>query len=221
MPKKKSKTKRKERKPSFHEQEMLPINKEEKKEIKKEELIPPNNNSEIIAKIIIEKILLNVIYEVKTKNFYLKMGLYCSNYLIKEINYLLSLTHLCYEKENSNTIFNDNYIRTQSSQDEQEEFIVQQPLPGELDRWKIYQLKLIKYKKKPLIKGKQIITKPKSIIINKFTRTKIKKENSIINKISKSQRNELKYLLNKEKKKKNGLKLTRKTNRIFQGRYFI
>ena len=195
MRKKKSKNIKKE-KESFHDEKTLSIKSKNKNIIINEDIIF-NNYSDIIVRKIIEKILLNVFYEIKTKNFYLSLGDYCSNHTIKTLNSFLSLPYICYEQENFSTKFFDNILKIQS---QQEECNIPQPLPGEFDRWKIHRLKLIKYKKKLLNDEKRIRRKSKSIIINKLT-----KRNSLINinnKISKSQKNEL----NKEKVKNDGLK---------------
>ena len=193
MRKKKSKNKKKEIKASFRDEKKLTTKTKKKNIIINQEIIF-NNNSEIIARKIIDKILLNVFYEIKAKNFYFLLGDYCSNYAIKFLNSFLSLSYIRYEQENLTTKFHPP----------QEECNIPQPLPGEFDRWKIHRLKLIKYKKKFLNDEKRIRRKSKSIIINKLTKTQIKR-NSLINinsKISKSQKNEI----NKEKSKKEGLK---------------
>ena len=101
------------------------------------------NNSEIIAKEIIEKIIKNVFITVKNKDLNSLINVSCTNYLLQEINSLISNYYICYEKENyffSDTIFNDNYIREDVSWDE---LNLKQPTPGQLDRWKIYRMEVV------------------------------------------------------------------------------
>ena len=115
---------------------------EPKLEINKDLLF--NNYSDVIAKEIFEKIMKNVFIEINVKNIYSYMGNQCSNYLFKEINALLSLLYICYEKENSfpsGIEFNDNYLRYESTLDE---FNIPQPSSPLFDRWKIHRMNVSK-----------------------------------------------------------------------------
>jgi hypothetical protein len=106
-----------------------------------------NNNSETVIKSILEKIMINVFVTIKVNNIESLMNKFCSHNLIKEINSLLSLSNLCYEKENPNfseIIFNDNYIRTEPNM---EKYDITQPSPAILDRRKIYRMGLVKFTK--------------------------------------------------------------------------
>ena len=103
-----------------------------------------SNIGEIIVKNIFERLMTNVFIEINIKKIYSLTNLACSNYLIKEINSLLSSSYLSHEKENNiNSIikFNDNYLRTEPTLDECN---ISQPSPPILDRWKIYQMNIIK-----------------------------------------------------------------------------
>ena len=115
--------------------------KERKKEIPKKFEINKdlifNNNAEIIAKNILEKIIINVFIEIKLKNLHSLLGIHCSNYLFKEIKSLLSLFYLSYEKENPDNNSTNPWDKSN----------IPQPSPPELDRWKIYNLNIIKTNK--------------------------------------------------------------------------
>ena len=107
-----------------------------------------SNNAEILAKNIFEKIIANVFIIVNLKNIYKSVDITCSNYLIKGINSFLSSFYISHEKENnfqSIIKFNDNYLRSDINLDECN---ITQPSPPILDRWKIYQSKIIKANKK-------------------------------------------------------------------------
>ena len=107
-----------------------------------------NNNSEIIVKSIIEKIIINVFITVKNNDLNSLIGARCSNYVLQEINSLLSNFYPCYEKENYNSkeaIFVDNYLRGEAPWDECN---ISQPSPGEMDRWKIHRIEIINLKNK-------------------------------------------------------------------------
>ena len=101
------------------------------------------NDSEIIVKSVIEKIITNVFITVKNNDLNSLINFSCTNYLLQEINSLMSNYYICYEKENyffSDTIFNDNYIREEVSWDE---LNLPQPTPGKLDRWKIHRMEIV------------------------------------------------------------------------------
>ena len=105
-----------------------------------------NNKSEIIVKNILEKIIINVFIRLKGKeldSLICKVG---CNYVMQEINSLLSNRYIPYEKEDyffSNTIFLDNYLREESTWDECN---ITQPVPGKIDRWKIHRAKIVDFK---------------------------------------------------------------------------
>ena len=140
------------------------------------------NDSEIIVKNIIEKIIKNVFITAKNKDIYSLINASCTNYLFQEINSLLSNYYICYEKENyffSETIFNDNYIREDSSW---EELNLTQPTPGKLDRWKIHRMEVVDLTNK---NKSQIleISEEKSYLFDH--KNSIRKKQHKINKISK------------------------------------
>ena len=97
-----------------------------------------DNNSEIIVKNIIEKILINVFTKIKIKNLDELIGVSCSNFILQEINSLLSCFYPAYENENyflTDELFINNYIREETSWDECN---LSQPTPGKIERWKIH-----------------------------------------------------------------------------------
>ena len=105
-----------------------------------------NNNSEIVVKHIIEKIIANVFITIKTKDIDSLINTRCSNYILQEINSLISNYYFCYEKEDyflKNTIFADNYLRKELPWDE---YNLPQPKPGEMDRYKIHRAQIVNYK---------------------------------------------------------------------------
>ena len=105
-----------------------------------------NNKSEIIVKNILEKIIINVIIRIKSKELDSLICTVGCNYVMQEINSLLSNSYISYEKEDyffSNTIFIDNYLREESTWDECN---ITQPVPGKIDRWKIYGAKIVDFK---------------------------------------------------------------------------
>ena len=132
-----------------------------------------SNNAEIVAKNILEKSMLNAFIEIKLKNIYSLMGIFCSNHLFKEIKTLLSLSHLCYDTENSflaENNFNDNYLRYEPSWDECN---IPQPNSAELDRWKIHHLNIVKTNKTMNIEFiPKLHDKKKSKGINKIVKRK-------------------------------------------------
>ena len=104
-----------------------------------------SNKAETIAKIMIEKIIINVFAQIKRKDLDSLLSTYCSNFVFKEINSLLSNYYPCYEKEDyflSDAIFLNNYLRGEFHTDE---CIITQPTPGAIDRWKIHRTKIIDY----------------------------------------------------------------------------
>ena len=167
-----------------------------------------NNNSETVIKSILEKIMINVFVTIKVNNIESLMNKFCSHNLIKEINSLLSLSNLCYEKENPNfseIIFNDNYIRTEPNM---EKYDITQPSPAILDRWKIYRMGLVKFTKSKLSKNKDNKLKEEkrntSRRISKLKSDIRSRKNTDI--ISRTQRNEYLDVIEKAKMKKEGLK---------------
>ena len=167
-----------------------------------------NNNSETVIKSILEKIMINVFVTIKVNNIESLMNKFCSHNLIKEINSLLSLSNLCYEKENPNfseIIFNDNYIRTEPNM---EKYDITQPSPAILDRWKIYRMGLVKFTKSKLSKNKDNKLKEEkrntSLRISKLKSDIRSRKNTDL--ISKTQRNEYLDVIEKAKIIKEGLK---------------
>ena len=139
-----------------------------------------NNTSEIIVKNIIEIILLNFLNEITVKKLDSLMVEFCLNCVEKELNNILAINFLCYEKEksflNEIELFHDNYIRN----DINEECNIIQPLAPQLDRWKVHRTKVIKDKNtlininknnnldkhKLAKKSLRKITRKKTVIIN-------------------------------------------------------
>ena len=167
-----------------------------------------NNNSETVIKSILEKIMINVFVTIKVNNIESLMNKFCSHNLIKEINSLLSLSNLCYEKENPNfseIIFNDNYIRTEPNM---EKYDITQPSPAILDRWKIYSMGLVKFTKSKLSKNKDNKLKEEkrnnTRRISKLKSDIRSRKNTDL--ISRTQRNEYLDVIEKAKMKKEGLK---------------
>ena len=58
-----------------------------------------SNKAELIARIMIEKIIINVFSQIKSKELDSLLSAYCSNFMFKEIDSLLSNNYPCYEKE--------------------------------------------------------------------------------------------------------------------------
>ena len=172
-----------------------------------------SNIAEMIATSVLEKIILNAFVEIRKKNLYSLMGIQCSNYLLKEINSLLSLSHLCYEKENSfpsDLVFNDNFLRYDIPM---EEFDIPQPTPALLDRWKVHRLNLVKFNTNHKNHERR---KSREKLVTKSSKRKseIKDENKNINikkSLSKTQRNENKNeytdVIEKAKMQKEALRL--------------
>ena len=172
-----------------------------------------SNIAEMIATSVLEKIILNAFVEIRKKNLYSLMGIQCSNYLLKEINSLLSLSHLCYEKENSfpsDLIFNDNFLRYDIPM---EEFDIPQPTPALLDRWKVHRLNLVRFNTNHKTHERR---KSREKLVTKSSKRKseIKDDNKNINikkSLSKTQRNENKYeyndVIEKAKMQKEALRL--------------
>jgi len=105
-----------------------------------------NNKSEIIVKSILEKIISNVFITIRNKELDSLINTKCSNFLLQEINALISHYFLCYEKEDyflKDTIFINNYIREDIPWDD---YNLPQPIPGEMDRWKIHRGQIANYK---------------------------------------------------------------------------
>ena len=105
-----------------------------------------NNKSEIIVKNIVEKTIINVFIKIKGKELGSLICTVGCNYVMQEINSLLSNRYIPYEKEDyffSNTIFLDNYLREESTWDECN---ITQPVPGKIDRWKIHRAKIVDFK---------------------------------------------------------------------------
>ena len=157
-----------------------------------------SNIAEIIATNIVEKIILNAFFEIRKINLYSLMGIQCSNYLLKEINSLLSLSYICYEKENyfpSELEFNDNYLRYEIPLEECE---ISQPTAPLLDRWKVHRVNIIKHNTNRKSHERR---KSREKTNNKSTKRKSElKDNNNNNKdidikksLSKTQRNENKY----------------------------
>ena len=104
-----------------------------------------SNKAELIARIMIEKIIINVFSQIKSKELDSLLSAYCSNFMFKEIDSLLSNNYPCYEKEDyflSDGLFLNNYLRGESPWDECN---ITQPTPGAIDRWKIHRTKIIDY----------------------------------------------------------------------------
>ena len=168
------------------------------------------NYSEMIAKNIVEKIMINVFIEINAKNLYSLMPIQCSNHLFKEINSLLSLSYICYEKENSflsEIEFNDNYLRYESTWDECD---ITQPSSPILDRWKIYQLNVVKTNNSNMKNHER----RKSKVLKNIKITKsdlIDSKNINIKNTPKTQRNENNYeyldVIEKDKMQREALKL--------------
>ena len=174
-----------------------------------------SNIAEIIATNIVEKIILNAFVEIRKKNLYSLMGIQCSNYLLKEINSLLSLSYICYEKENyfpSELEFNDNYLRYEIPLEECE---ISQPTAPLLDRWKVHRVNIIKHNKNQKSHERR---KSREKTNNKSTKRKSKLKDNNNNKdidikksLSKTQRNENKYeyidVIEKAKMQREALRL--------------
>ena len=174
-----------------------------------------SNIAEIIATNIVEKIILNAFVEIRKKNLYSLMGIQCSNYLLKEINSLLSLSYICYEKENyfpSELEFNDNYLRYEIPLEECE---ISQPTAPLLDRWKVHRVNIIKHNKNQKSHERR---KSREKTNNKSTKRKSELKDNNNNKdidikksLSKTQRNENKYeyidVIEKAKMQREALRL--------------
>ena len=174
-----------------------------------------SNIAEIIATNIVEKIILNAFVEIRKKNLYSLMGIQCSNYLLKEINSLLSLSYICYEKENyfpSELEFNDNYLRYEIPLEECE---ISQPTAPLLDRWKVHRVNIIKHNKNQKSHERR---KSREKTNNKSTKRKSELKDNNNNKdidikksLSKIQRNENKYeyidVIEKAKMQREALRL--------------
>ena len=105
-----------------------------------------NNNSEIVVKNILEKIIINVFIIIKVKELDHLLETKCSNFLLQEINSLISHYYLCYEKEKyflTDNLFVDNYLREEPPW---EECNLTQPTPGKMDRWKIHRIEVTNLK---------------------------------------------------------------------------
>ena len=94
--------------------------------------------SDIIAKIIFDKILTNVFTEIKSKELDKLSNIFSSNKLINEITNLINLLYVHYERDNNT--HND-------------ELNITPPLPGKLDNWKIHRINVIKYHRRKSPKG--------------------------------------------------------------------
>ena len=170
-----------------------------------------NNKSEIIVKSIIEKIISNVFITIRNKELDSLINTKCSNFLLQEINTLISHYYLCYEKEDyflKDTMFINNYIREDIPWDE---YNLPQPIPGEMDRWKIHRGQIVNYKYRNKsqiseteeggqsvnndIKSSKKIKKPKFEKISKLAK-KIKEDKEKENEKEKEEEN--------EEEKKNG-----------------
>ena len=173
-----------------------------------------SNIAEIIATNIVEKIILNAFVEIRKKNIYSLIGIQCSNYLLKEINSLLSLSYICYEKENyfpSELEFNDNYLRYEIPLEECE---ISQPTAPLLDRWKVHRVNIIKHNKNQKSHERR---KSREKTNNKSTKRKSElkdnnnKDIDIKKSLSKTQRNENKYeyidVIEKAKMQREALRL--------------
>ena len=160
------------------QQEQQEQKEQEKNKIKINEELIFKNSSELIARDIIEKILLNVHITIKVKNLDTLISLVCYYDLIKEIKSLLSLSSLCYEKEKdkensflNESMFDNNYLRTETSWNECD---IIQPNAGIFDRWKIHQLHIVKNKTKRKKSKENILIKNKAINENKTINDNIK-----------------------------------------------
>ena len=174
-----------------------------------------SNIAEIIATNIVEKIIINAFVEIRKKNLYSLMGIQCSNYLLKEINSLLSLSYICYEKENyfpTELEFNDNYLRYEIPLEECE---ISQPTAPLLDRWKVHRVNIIKHNKNQKSHERR---KSREKTNNKSTKRKSELKDNNNNKdidikksLSKTQRNENKYeyidVIEKAKMQREALRL--------------
>ncbi len=161
-----------------------------------------SNIAEIIATNIVEKIILNAFVEIRKKNLYSLMGIQCSNYLLKEIHSLLSLSYICYEKENyfpSELEFNDNYLRYEIPL---EEFDIPQPTAPLLDRWKVHRVNIIKHKHNTNQKNHER-RKSREKTTNKSSKRKseLKDNNSNNNKNSDENNLKLETKINKNREK--------------------
>ena len=197
MPKKDSKnTKNKKIKETEKKNNPSPIEPEEIEKSKPENFyininkaLAFDNTSEIIAKNILDIIVLNLFNEIAIKKLDTLVVQYCFDYVKKELNNFLSLNYLCHEKEksflNEIELFNDNFIRNESN----EECNILQPLAPQLDRWKIHKANIVKIKdtffdtnKNNKLKEKKLgkknlrkITKKATIIINNENNNEKKK----------------------------------------------
>ena len=89
--------------------------------------------SEIIAKIIFDKILTNVYNEIKLKKLEKLINLFSSNNFIKQITNFISLSFVRYENDKNASNDESNIIP---------------PSPGQLDNWKIHRINIVKYHKR-------------------------------------------------------------------------
>ena len=127
------KTKKKTKKANNNNIKGMQIKKAENS--KKTEII---YTSDIIAKIIFDKILTNVFTEIKSKELDKLSNIFSSNKLIHEITNLINLLYVHYERDNNT--HND-------------ELNITPPLPGKLDNWKIHRINVIKYHRRKSPKG--------------------------------------------------------------------
>ena len=127
------KTKKKTKKANNNNIKGMQIKKAENS--KKTEII---YTSDIIAKIIFDKILTNVFTEIKSKELDKLSNIFSSNKLINEITNLINLLYVHYERDNNT--HND-------------ELNITPPLPGKLDNWKIHRINVIKYHRRKSPKG--------------------------------------------------------------------
>ena len=89
--------------------------------------------SEIIAKIIFDKILTNVYNEIKLKKLEKLINLFSSNNFIKQITNFISLSFVRYENDKNASNDESNIIP---------------PSPAQLDNWKIHRINVVKYRKR-------------------------------------------------------------------------
>lgn len=157
-----------------------------------------SNTSEIIAKNIIEIIQLNFFNEITVKKLDSLMVEFCLNCVEKELNNILAIHFLCYDKEksflNEIELFHDNYIRN----DINEECNITQPSAPQLDRWKIHKTNVIK-DKNALIDNNKNNNLDKQKLAKKNLRKITKKKTVIIEEKNNNNTNEIKK--NKEKSK--------------------